>query len=101
MDEYRIKEQLLGVLKPRTVTGTFQPNRQTLTEPMEGDSSVMYGFCQGCGLTMEITAKGRDILQTEFGISISESLKETYLHFMRCMFCHDRFRDLLVKTIPS
>mgnify|MGYP001560190190 CR=1 FL=1 len=100
MDEHTLKAQLLGTMKPRPVTGAFQPDREELLQPLEGPDSVAHGFCQGCNMTFEITAQGKKLFSEDFSIRIPENLGEQYVHFSRCIWCDTRYRDPEVRDGP-
>ncbi len=101
MNEHDLKAELFGELKPRTSSGGHQPSHQELTETLEGDSSIMFAFCEGCGVLREITAKGKIIFEAEFGITIPDPPKDVYLHVTHCMFCNNIFRNPEVRQIPQ
>lgn len=100
MDEHTLKAQLLGTMKPRPVTGAFQPNREELLQLLEGLGSVARGFCQGCGMAFEITAEGQRIFQEDFSIHVPDDPGKYYVHFSRCLLCDTEYRDPEVRDIP-
>lgn len=99
-DEYRIKTQLLGRLKSRPVTNQFQPTRADLVAALEGPDSIIHAFCQGCGMTFEITDKARGVFQSEFSLAIPENPKGLYLHCTRCVYCDVQYHDFELMPIP-
>jgi len=100
MDEHTLKAQLLGTMKPRPVTGAFQPNREELFQSLEGPDSIVRGFCQGCGMLFEITTEGKQIFQEDFSVRIPDNPGEHYVHFSRCLLCDTEYRDPEVRSIP-
>ena len=101
-DEWKIKEELFGSLKPRPAPGGFVPTRQDLMRPLEGPQSVAHLLCEGCGLMPEVTDRWIQYAEENHGlVRPSDELQNYYIHVTRCIYCGDIHRNVEFRSINS
>ena len=106
-DEWKIKEELFGSLKPgpRLAPGGFVPSRQDLLHPLEGPQSVVFLFCEGCGLMSGVTDGWIQMAGECHGlVRPSDELQQYYVHVTRCIDCDNINRNVefcLIDSVPD
>lgn len=95
------KAKILGEtaykIKP---TGNIEPDYSALAEPIEAEEGRVYCWCSGCGTRSIITDKGLSQILEAIGKTDAEVTNRTFIQSQRCIFCHDEFSDVELKTLP-
>ena len=99
-DEGKIKRTLLGEMNFLAVPGAFIPSSELLNGVFESPQSIIWGFCSGCGIRMEMTHQVLDEFK-ESGLTVSENISGMYISFDRCVFCDTSFKVPTFQQIPK
>ncbi len=80
------KQKLFGVTT--TSSGGHVVDRQQLLLSFEKPQSVMWMFCQKCGILLEMTMKGvRDLAHGSFELPPESTLSHFFIQSSCCAFC--------------
>ena len=86
----KIKEQLLDTVAPRKAPGGFKPDKNRLKRPFEKKESVMWVFCEGCGLDdLEVSKKMVEHYaeDSQQEAPPEEEMKDYFVYIKACSFC--------------
>lgn len=96
----KVAAQLFGTRGKMPRAGGHKVKPWKLHEALEGPDSVMYLFCEGCGITCEITHEGLALLRSESEETLEIDPARHYWHARVCPICGDDFGRPTIRTIP-
>lgn len=95
-----LAEALFGSVVRVHATGDHSPDPQKLYRDLitEGDLvCVLHGFCRGCGMHLQVTAKGFRASAPEMAIPDAET---HYLELTGCNYCDGEPKTGVVREKP-
>ena len=103
----KIREELFGRLKEPKKTRATGDHKvdieiiKYLWTPIEGDETIMYFFCSGCGNIVSVTPRFAKVLAREAGGKIPREPKKYYFRSGRCGECDSQNNSIELLPIPQ